>query len=154
MTGPTRAAVAACIVAFGMAAYGQRAAAAARRIELGHRVKVTGGPVAVRAGRKVLATVESGTLLTVIKLHGSWAEVVVESQGTKAPGWIDQKHLAWAPFPASGPLVATIGAEAGGEAACLSTSARAAARCWRRTLSQGRSRPAPRAVAGTRYRRP
>jgi len=68
-------------------------AAAEETVKPGDKVKVISGPAPVKVGRKTLTTVETGTELTALKVHGRWVKVTVEEGGKQIKGWIHTKRL-------------------------------------------------------------
>ena len=62
-------------------------------IKPGAKIKVVNGPAAVKVGKKTLATVESGTDLTALKVKGSWVKVTIQKDGNMVTGWVHRRYL-------------------------------------------------------------
>lgn len=68
--------------------------AAAAELTKGTRVKVVVKEAKVMIGKKVLAVVKDGDVLTVIKTNGDWLGVKLEQDGKKVKGWILARNIA------------------------------------------------------------
>jgi len=72
----------------------QRTHAGEEAIQPGDKVKVINGPAPVKQGKETLATVDTGTELTALKVQGAWVKVTVERDGKRVTGWIhSSKYL-------------------------------------------------------------
>lgn len=73
------------------------AAAGEVTIKPGDRIRVKRGPAPLKVGKRTLATIETGTELTALKVQGNWVKVKVKKDSNTVTGWIHSKRLGALP---------------------------------------------------------